>query len=140
MGIEEFPLAWRWTNVSHAALPPEILASLIPLPVRDADQLYSRGVRLFQGNVSALTHQAFENVEGTRTWLASLPITEDGRVFIAWDRETAIALPWRTFVTYWDDFCYPSSDDAFVFPETGIGALAWNHFESFAFLENATDC
>jgi hypothetical protein len=136
VGIEEFPLAWRWTNASHAVLSAEILASLIPLPVRDADQLYSRGERLFQGNVSAITHLAFEDAEGTRAWLASLPMPRDGRVFIAWNRETAIALPWSTFVTYWDDFCYPSSDDAFVFPAQGNSALAWNHEESFAFLAN----
>jgi hypothetical protein len=46
-------------------------------------------------------------------------------------------LPWETFVAHWDDFLYASSDDAFVFPQEGTGALAWNHYEVFEFIENA---
>jgi hypothetical protein len=138
VGIEEFPLAWRWTQVSHAVLAPEVLASLTPLHAHDAEQLYRRGERLFpQGTVAAVTHQAFEDPEPTRAWLEVLPIARDGRVLIAWNRETAISLPWKTFVAYWNDFCYPSSDDAFVFPEEGMSALAWNHYEVFEFIENA---
>ena len=86
--------------------------------------------------VAAVTHQAVEDSGSTRIWLRALPIPSEARVLAVWNRETAISLPWETFVVYWDDFCYPSSDDVFVFPVVGTGALAWNHYEVFEFIEN----
>ena len=138
MGIEEFPLAWRWTQASHAVLPPEVLASLAPLQAHDAEPLYRRGEQLFpRDTVAAVSHQALEDPETTRVWLEALPIHASARVLVVWSRETAISLPWQTFVAYWDDFCYPSSDDAFVFTEEDRSALVWNHYEVFEFIENA---
>jgi hypothetical protein len=138
VGIEEFPLAWRWTQASHAVLPPDVLGSLAPLQGHDADRLYLRGEKIFRRHAAApATHQVLEGPEPTRAWLKTLPIFSSAQVFVVWNRKTAISLPWQTFIAYWDDFCYPSSDDAFVFPEEGTSALAWNHYEVFEFIENA---
>jgi hypothetical protein len=38
---------------------------------------------------------------------------------LSWYGETAISLPWSLFCEFWDDFCYPSSDDADTFLENG---------------------
>lgn len=138
MGIEEFPLAWRWTQSSHAVLPADVLASLAPLQSQAADRLYRQGEDVFRRHAAAVvSHNASEDPETTRAWLKALAIASHAQVFVAWDRKTGIALPWQTFVAYWDDFCYPSSDDVFVFPAQGAGALAWSHHEVFEFIENA---
>ena len=57
--------------------------------------------------------------------------------FLPRSDNNSLTSPWETFVAYWDDFCHPSSDDAFVFPQDGTNALAWNHSEVFDFIQNA---
>ena len=49
-------------------------------------------------------------------------------------RQTGLDLPWEIFLEYWDDFCYPSSDDAFVVCEASAAILAWEHEELFKFI------
>ena len=138
MRIEDFPLAWRWTKSSSTVLPPDVLLSLVPLRGEQADLLYSRGENVFPRVTAASTIQhVSEEFEATREWLATLSFAPGDRVCIVWDRDTGISLPWHTFVAYWDDFCYPASDDAFVFPESGSAALAWNHYEVFEYVESA---
>ncbi len=137
MGIEKFPLAWRWTESSHTILPPDVLASMVPLQGEDADRLYGRGEEVFRVAVESRMLHVAKDSEVARAWLRRLPFSSDGRVFVAWDRATGLSLPWEKFIAYWDDFCYPSSDDVFVFPQAGSGVLAWNHEEVFEFAENA---
>ena len=137
MGIEEFPLAWRWTQPSHAVLPPDVLASMAPLRGEDTERLYRRGEEVFRSPVESRMLHVAQDPEVARAWLKRLPFAASGRVFVAWDCSTGLSLPWEAFIAYWDDFCYPSSDDVFVFPQTGSGVLAWNHEEVFEFAENA---
>ena len=136
--IKSFPLAWRWTSPSHTVLPTEILNSMHPLPTEEAAKAYGDGRQLSRRNDTAVTatHLA-EETESTRTWLSALPISPDQQVFVAWDPSTAITLPWKAFVMYWDAFCYPSSDDLFVFPSDKTAALAWSHEEVFRFAGHA---
>lgn len=137
MGIEKFPLAWRWTQESHAILPQEVLASMVPLQPNVTDRLYNLGEELSpRSSVVLVTHEASKDSAGTRVWLTALPIPLSTRVLVVWNRVTGLALPWQAFVRYWDDFCYPSSDDVFVFPEAGTCVLAWNHYEVFDLIEN----
>ncbi len=136
MNIEEFRLAWRWTQPSHTVLPPQVLASITPLSAHEAARLYNYGAELFGQHVhTAVTHQCSDDSETTRIWLEDLSIRRDHRMFVVWDRATAVTLPWGTFTTYWDDFCYPSSDDVYVLPEIDGSVLAWSHEEVFKFVE-----
>ena len=137
MGIEEFPLAWRWTKSAHTVLPPDVLTSMVSLQGEEADRLYRRGEEVFRAVVGSRIQHVAEDPDVARAWLQSLPFTSDNRVFLAWNNTTALSLPWHSFIAYWDDFCYPSSDDVFAFPEVGSGALAWNHEGVFEFAENA---
>ena len=42
-------------------------------------------------------------------------------VIVHWDNTTAVETTWEVFAHYWDDFCYPSSDDVDIsrFRESG---------------------
>jgi hypothetical protein len=42
--------------------------------------------------------------------------------------------PWDTFVKYWGDFCYPSSDDVEIFAEGGPLVLRWRYDEIFEYV------
>jgi len=68
----------------------------------------------------------------TRQWLKELPISAQ-EVILVWDEATALALPWDMFCNYWDDFCYPSSDDVDIFTQNGNVFLRWHHSEVFEY-------
>lgn len=128
MDIGEFPLAWRWTKGGQSTLPKEILDALRPLELEQAMQFalaapknFAPGATRYDPIFSDLTAKA---------WLKSLSIVEQ-RVTISWATDTALSVPWWIFCEYWNDFCYPSSDDADIFLASGRRFLRWNHFEVF---------
>ena len=130
MDIATFPLLWRWTQSSHAVLPADALETLCPLSTEKAGLLCAVAPKQLGPRV--LKHHATEDIEETRKWLASLPLPV-GRVVVVWSMDTALSLPWEVFVTYWSDFCYPSSDDVDVFIEGGAVVLRWHHDEIFEY-------
>ncbi|MCL1092937.1 hypothetical protein [Shewanella kaireitica] len=128
MNINDFPLSWRWTESSHAKLPQEILDGLQPLNEELAQKLSSQIPVNFP--VGATRLDASADNQATTEWLSKLDV-KSKLVTISWKCDTALALPWTTFCKYWDDFCYPSSDDADLFLENGQHFLRWNHYEVF---------
>lgn len=138
MNIKDFPLAWRWVDISHAVLSPDALAKLTVLEAHEADRFYSLGQAIFhQKSTPTITHSVLQAPGTTRSWLRALKIRAAVRVVVVWNNQDAISMPWHTFVTYWDDFCYPSSDDVFIFFTEGASALSWSHYEVFEFIETA---
>ena len=133
MEIANFPLAWRWTSVAHALFPPEILRGLRPVEPEIAKVLLSKVPKTL--GPGATTYRAIDT-RATQQWLRSLSITAS-EVTLVWDETTALTLPWTTFVNYWSDFCYPSSDDAAIILGTAQGLLLWHHDEIFEFKASA---
>ena len=43
----------------------------------------------------------------------------------------AIVVDKQLFLTHWDDFCYPSSDDVFMWPNDLSWVLFYSHEEVF---------
>jgi len=134
MNITTFPLIWRWTQPSHAVLPTDVLKELRPVAREQITALYDskmKGSDLAMGQ-----HRAATDPAETGKWLSSLR-PPAGRVVAVWNMDTALSLPWETFITYWSDFCYPSSDDVDVFLENGPLVLRWRHDEIFEYVVDA---
>lgn len=130
MDVATFPLIWRWTQPSHAVLPVDVLRSLHPLTTAQIEAL-----RLSPRKRCGLTkveHRATGDAAETGQWLASLHLP-GGRVIAVWNNDTALSLPWETFVTYWSDFCYPSSDDVDIYVDGGPLVLRWRHDDTFEY-------
>jgi hypothetical protein len=68
--------------------------------------------------------------EGT-DWLRTLPVTQSEQVTVRWDASTAVNTTWEVFTQYWDDFCYPGSDDIEVFPASNAWLLLYHHWAQF---------
>ena len=130
MNIAAFPLIWRWTQLSHAVLPADVLKALHPMKTAQIASL-CHSVTMRRGS-HVVKHQATEVSAETGKWLAGLRLP-GGRVIAVWNRDTALSIPWQTFVTYWSDFCYPSSDDVDIFVEGGPLVLRWRHDETFEY-------
>jgi hypothetical protein len=130
MDVATFPLLWRWTQPSHAVLPVDVLQALQPLTTTQIEAFGPSTTKSFGSAV--VQHRATENTDETGRWLASLPL-RGVREIAVWNKDTALALPWQTFVSYWSDFCYPSSDDVDIFVEGGPLVLKWRHDETFEY-------
>ncbi|KQW20210.1 hypothetical protein [Acidovorax sp. Root402] len=130
MDIAAFPLIWRWTQPSHAVLPVDVLRALHPLTTAQIEALGLSSNNRFGSTM--VQHLATEDEGETGRWLASLQLP-GGRVIAVWNKDTALSLPWETFVTYWSNFCYPSSDDVDIFVEGGPLVLRWRHYETFEY-------
>ena len=114
MTIQEFPLAWRWTKVTHAILPSDVLARIRPLSPEEAAQIYKPGN--LRNDKTATFCPADYSV---RNWLRHIQPDSQAAIFISWGRDLAVETNWEIFTEYWDDFFYPSSDDVTVIPVAG---------------------
>lgn len=77
------------------------------------------------------TSADIEVEEGT-AWLRALSVSQAERVVVSWVKGTAVETTWEIFTRYWNDFCYPASDDVTVYPPTGEWVLVYHHEERFA--------
>lgn len=67
-------------------------------------------------------------------WLVQqMKDVSDQNIIASWDKEIAVLVPKNTFIEYWDDFCYPSSDDVSITPLGGSWMLYYFHEQEFQF-------
>jgi hypothetical protein len=138
--VLQCPLALRWTQPSHAVLTAEELSGMacfVPVAAREvaATSLLVHGPEgLLTPPVSGLrTLPVGEPAkeQEVRAWLERLPTGSEQEVIASWTSEIALFLPWSVFVTRWNDFCYPASDDITVFPVSQAWVLAYHHYDVF---------
>ena len=67
-------------------------------------------------------------------WLFKKQQRSEQQVLVLFDFSPKAAIcTWEIFVKYWDDFCYPSSDDVFIFPMKKNWILFYSHEEMFQY-------
>jgi hypothetical protein len=72
-----------------------------------------------------------------RGWLKQLtrrlPVPE--YVVLSWSPEIALVTTLNLFITHWDDFCYPMSDDATILPPDLSWKILYQHEEVLCFAD-----
>jgi hypothetical protein len=146
--MEQFSLRWRWTDAKHRVLSGNELALIRPFDTAAAAVAHSSAISILKAisptlaatgaaaiteDERAVMRDASGEPDVVRAWLRQMVPAWDDTVIISWDQSTAVLAPWNLFVERWDDFCYPSSDDVFVFPLTGVWMLCYDHAETFYF-------
>ncbi len=140
MQIEDFPLAWRWTNERYALFPPNVLATIEPLSGSEALVLWRNAQE--KHDASGLDPRRYlistcdvsdSDQEAGCAWLESQHLNTETPIFLSWTPELAVATNWHTFTHYWSDFCYPSSDDVFIYSPSETWLLVYQHSEFFEF-------
>jgi len=149
--LNAFELSWRWTNPKWNVLPEAVLAQIHPLTEAKASELWPFAqtlgndlyhILLRQRRKGSSTHFIVESTqeidatqehEVVQAQLALLLPQEEQKVVVMWDRTVAVTLSWSVFSEYWDDFCYPASDDVFIWPQSQDWFLLYYHEERFLF-------
>ena len=141
--LDEFPLKWRWTDARWNKLPANTLDSIQPLTESKARALcqYSLAFEEQSGLIESLFESTARiNTSGDeskiRQWLIACSLDLNQTVVVSWDNKLAVLVRWEVFCGYWDDFCYPSSDDVAIFPLSGEWMLSYSHDEYFMFGES----
>ena len=134
--LEDFPLAWRWTQSTHGAFFRGSLALIRPIAPDQAARLAQR-LGTFDGADGLRTERFRSMAQSDATdpkaaseWLRSrLQAQGEDEVVVSWDAETAVLTSYELFLSHWSDFCYPGSDDVLVAPARVTWVLRYGHEE-----------
>lgn len=133
MRIQEFPLAWRWTDSRYAVLPEAVLLQLQPLRPQEAQSAFER-TQSFQQD-SGIAHSADVSDKEGCAWLRARHSGLSEIVTVSWSSDCALRTSWQIFIEHWSDFCYPSSDDVTVWPDSERWVLFYHHYQQFEFFQ-----
>ena len=131
--LETMELSWRWLSQSHTKMPEPVRQTIRALRPEVAMSVAKQAVALFEVAMAGLPFDASGDVEAVTSWLKALDVGGSESAVISWDDSNAVVTTWRTFVEYWSDFCYPSSDDVTIWPCRGSWVLRYAHTDEFRF-------
>jgi hypothetical protein len=132
--LEQSGRWWRWSEARTNRLPPSALAHIRALRPERAADLAPRAAFLCAARRDGMTNfPAGADAGAVRLALGALGVDAHTRVVVSWDETDAVLTDWSTFVAYWDDFCYPGSDDLTVWPVGEEWTLCYDHTEQFRF-------
>ncbi len=138
--IDSFPLKWRWTDPRWNKLPDDALKAIQPLAETKAHELCQYFLQFCDN--SSLSMSSFEHIEQVDAsaeeseiphWLLTCSSNLNETVIVSWDNNLAVLVKWKVFCEFWDDFCYPSSDDVAIFPSSEEWMSFYSHSEYFVF-------
>jgi hypothetical protein len=136
--MDSFPLKWRWTDPKYCLMPEEDLNKILPLSKESAKIVWEKSLKFVgEGNDFSPSPELSKEIdsveavdkESLSTWLKNK--LEYSQIIVSWQPDSAVITDTERFLMYWDDFCYPSSDDVSVWPENETWVLHYSHEEIF---------
>lgn len=144
--MENFSLNWRFNEEKYDKLPDLALDELKPL-----DKEASNFVADFIFKTNLHTDTPFKkdlfnriekasitkgNEKEIKAWLYHRGLPLDKPVFLSWDVDNAMIVPWKLVIKFFDSFYYSSSDDLTVIDESLNWALIFLHYGEIYFGTN----
>jgi hypothetical protein len=143
ISMDNFNLNWRFTDEKYDKLPEQDIKLLKPLNKAASTFLseYISKINLHEDipfkknffntieNVTILDG----NEKDIKKWLCERGLPFDKPVFISWDKENAMIVPWKLLIKYFDSFYYPSSDDLTIIDRSLDWALLFSHWDEIYF-------
>ena len=135
--INDFPLFWRWTDLKYCQFSEKELSKIQPLVADTAKQYYKKISSLLENNDFSPSKNIFNKIEyidnyqfeEVKNWLKTR-ITQK-EIILSWFEDIAIIVDVNLFISKWDDFCYPSSDDIIIYSEDKDWIILYHHSEVF---------
>ncbi len=142
--MDDFVLKWRFTDEKYDKLPDDHLSQLKPLDRKAAIFLWS-----YISDNSLHEHIPFkrdyfniidkakirqDNKPEIKKWLYRRGFPFDKSVYLSWQPEVAMIVPWKLFVKYFDSFYY--SDDLTIIDQSLNWALLFYHEDEIYFGTN----
>ena len=146
--FEKFNLFWRWDSAHNPTMLTEEREQIKMFSEIESKRL-NKVINYYESESNL--RKSFESSD----WFLSSSETElkkkkfadnfrqltqnhDENLFISWNRRTCVYTTKEIFIKYWDDFCYPSSDDVTIISELTNWIYFYNHIEVGIFWERKT--
>lgn len=139
IALEDFKLCWRWDEVHNPDITLEEKGQIIPLSVLESKRI-NKIIDYFE--IESNLYKDFKPTDWIRASSETKisidkfsndfqKLTQDYKenLFITMNRSTCIYTTKEIFIRYWDDFCYPSSDDITIISELTNWVFFYNHIE-----------
>ncbi|HEY2582349.1 MAG TPA: hypothetical protein VGI43_11110 [Mucilaginibacter sp.] len=146
ISIDDFSLKWRFTDENYDKLPDIHLEQLKPLDKEASLFLWNYISKAglyddvpFKKNLfRTIDHlpNVLDNEKDTKKWLYKSGPAPEERIFLSYQRDMAMIVPWKLLVEYFDSFYYPVSDDLTVFDQSLNWALLFFHEDEIYFGAN----
>jgi len=144
--MTNFPLKWRFTEEKYDKLPMSHLNQLKPLDANASKFLwdYISDTRLHdqvpfkKGFFKSIDKAKIleGNEKEIKKWLYQRGIEFDKEVYLSWQPNEALIVPWKLLIKYFDVFYYPVSDDLTVIDQSLVWALLFYHEDEIYFGTN----
>jgi hypothetical protein len=134
-----FKLCWRWDNVHSPSISNEEKGQITPLSEVESKRI-NKIIDYFESESNL--HNTFEptdwirassetnnSIEKFSNDFQQLTQNYSEHIFISWNRSTCIYTTKEIFIKFWDDFCYPGSDDITIISELTNWVYFYNHIE-----------
>jgi hypothetical protein len=121
-----FPLWWRFKNLSSI-----VQCDITPLIEEKAQEIHAA----IGGAARPVPDSkcGAVNVMEARAYLKTLAIDPGIQVVVSWASPVCATTRWLTFAKYWNEFCYPSSDNVWITPLDLSWLLYYDHEETLEF-------
>lgn len=144
--MDEFQLGWRFTDEKYDLLPEIHLKQLKPL-----NKIASKFIWDFISTSGLHIHSPFKygffktidkakildsNEKEIKKWLYQRGISFDKEVFLSWQPNSAMIVPWKLLIKYFDSFYYGSSDDLTIIDQSLNWAVLFYHEDEIYFGTN----
>jgi hypothetical protein len=144
--MDQFRLNWRFTDEKYDILPKQHLEQLKPLDKESSKFLWDFIANTNLHNDIPFKKNFFRTIDkvkilgGNETeikkWLYHRGISFDKQVYLSWDTENAMIVPWKLVVKYFDSFYYGGSDDLTIIDKSLNWALLFFHEDEIYFGTN----
>lgn len=139
--ISDFRLKWRFTEEKYNVLPEIHLSQIKPLDkaasIFLSNYVSETGLHAnipFKNNYFRTIDKAKileNNKQEIKKWLYQRGLPFDKEVYLNYDQNNSLIVPWKIFIKYFDDFYY--SDDLTIFDESLQWALLFYHEDEIYF-------
>lgn len=144
--MSDFGRKWRFTEENYDILPDIHLDQLKPL-----DNKAAKFLTTFLSEVDVHAEIPFkkdffrtidsviindDNEAEIKKWLYQRGLPFEKKVFLSWDNQDAMIVPWKILIKYFDSFYYGGSDDLTVFDESLQWAIVFFHADVIYFGTN----
>jgi len=141
--LSEFSLGWRWDKNHNPEFTLNLLDQIIAFTDTESRRL-NKVIDYFEmeGNLVdgfedkgwiMASSESDKHILDFRESFYSMTKGFDENLLVSWDRTTCVYTQKDTFAGYWDDFCFPSSDDITIVSELTNWILFYKHFETAQF-------
>lgn len=134
--MEDFELSWRWEKTHSPEIseaektqiePSEVESKRLNKIIDYFEKEDNLKKSFTQTDWISANSENDEKIEQFRNQLTSIIEQWAEGIIVTWNRTTTLRTSKEIFLKYWDDFCYPNSDDVTIISEKTNWVMFYNH-------------